>query len=94
MDKEQKKMAQFLAKSVLSKLAKKKKINLTADEREAVKLVTEIIYKDFHSEELINEKVKKILKEHNKELQTSNVDYNKMFNMIKRKLMEEQEMDV
>ena len=94
MDKEQKGMAQFLAKSVLSKLAKRKKINLTVDEQEAVKLVTEIIYKDFHAEELLNEKVREILKEHNKELQSSNVDYKKMFNMIKRRLIEEQEIDL
>ena len=93
MDKEQKKMAKFLAGSVIDNLVKWKKINLTVDSQEAVKLATDIIYKLFHDEDVLNAKVREILKDHNKELQSSNADYNKMFNMIKRKLIEEQELD-
>ncbi|MBI5376779.1 MAG: DUF507 family protein [Candidatus Schekmanbacteria bacterium] len=94
MDKTQKNMAEFLARVVVTELVKKKKINLATDDQAVIKIVADIIYEDFHVEEELNEKVRQLLKEHNKELQSSNADYNKLFNMIKKKLIEEEELDI
>ncbi len=52
--------------------------------------VQTIITKELEKEDLLDEKVKDILKEKLNEIRNSNIDYYEMFRMIKSKLAEQE----
>ena len=92
--KTQKQLADFLAKTIVTELVKRRKIIVKTEESKLIGSISEILLKDLQFEEEINAQVREILKEHSQQLTNANVDYNKMFNMIKKKIMEEKGLDV
>ena len=92
--KTQKQMADFLAKTIVTELVKRRKVIVKTEESKLIESIAEILLKDLQIEEEINSQVREILKEHSQKLTNENVDYNKMFNMIKRKIMEEKGLEV
>ena len=91
--KTQKQMADFLAKTIVTELVKRRKVIVKTEESKLIESIAEILLKDLQIEEEINSQVREILKEHSQKLTNANVDYNKMFNMIKRKIMEEKGLE-
>ena len=91
--KTQKQMVDFLAKTIVTELVKRRKVILKTEESKLIENIADILLKDLHLEEEINSQVREILKEHSQKLNNANVDYNKMFNMIKRKIMEEKGLE-
>ncbi|OGL43788.1 MAG: hypothetical protein A2W05_07970 [Candidatus Schekmanbacteria bacterium RBG_16_38_10] len=91
--KTQKQMADFLAKTIVTELVKRRKVIVKTEESKLIESIAEILLKDLQIEEEINSQVREILKEHSQKLTNENVDYNKMFNMIKRKIMEEKGLE-
>lgn len=92
--KTQKQMAEFLAKTIVTELVKRRKVILKTEESKLIESIAEILLKDLQLEEEINAQVREILKEHSQKLTNANVDYNKMFNMVKKKILEEKGLDV
>ena len=87
--KSQKQLADWLAKTIVSELLKRKKIVLKTEEPKLMEAISEIILRDLQLEEEINSKAREILKEHSQKITSEKVDYNKMFNLVKKKLMAE-----
>ena len=52
--------------------------------------VQEIITKELEKEDMLDERVKEILKEKLNEIRNSNIDYYEMFKMVKAKLAEKE----
>jgi len=92
--KSQKQLAEGLAKIIVSELLKRKKIVLKIEEAKLIEIIAEILLKDLQAEEEINAQVRKLLKEHSQKLTNANIDYNRMFNLVKKKLMEEKGIEV
>jgi len=89
----QKQLAEFLAKTITTELVKKRKITLKTEESKLVEVIENLLFKDLQDEEEINAQVREILKEHSQQLTNANVDYNRMFNMVKKKLLEEKGLE-
>ncbi len=65
---------------------------LTDDKEKTVSDVEMVITKELEKEDLLDEKVKDILKEKLPEIRNTNIDYYEMFKMVKSKLAEQEEI--
>lgn len=84
-----KQQIEHLAFSVIKGLLKEESI--IVDDREKLFLeIQELVSKELEKEDLLDEKVKEILKEKLNEIRNSNIDYYEMFKMVKSKLAEKE----
>jgi len=84
-----KQQIEHLAFHIVKKLLKENL--LMVENREKIVLdVQNIISGELEKEDLLDEKVKEILKEKLNEIRNSNIDYYEMFRMIKNKLAEQE----
>lgn len=74
---------------VVGNLKEKALIVYKADERAVHKRMVDAFLADLRAEDKLDDEVKEILSSHSKELDESNADYRKMFNMVKGKLARE-----
>lgn len=65
---------------------------LTDDKEKMVIEVEAVISKELEKEDLLDEKVKDILKDKLNEIRNTNIDYYEMFKMVKSKLAEQEEI--
>ena len=79
------KLAQLISKNLI----KKELISLKVEEKAFVDKIREIIFNELKIEDDLNREVREILKAYEKEIEAGNIDYNKMFNLIKAKLVKE-----
>ena len=68
----------------------KEELILTEDRDRFVVEVQELIARELEKEDMLDEKVKDILKEKLNEIRNSNIDYYEMFKMVKSKLAEKE----
>lgn len=54
--------------------------------------VEEIILDEFMVEDRLNDEIREILKKHNPEIERSKLDYRKLFDLTKRKLVKERNL--
>lgn len=84
-----KEMIEFLAGRIIDVLGEKELID-TGDEQESVSAtVSGIITRDLQVEDELNDEVKVILEEMGDEIDSANINYRKMFQMVKQKLARE-----
>jgi len=84
-----KEMIDYLATQVVRELEEKDIID-TGGERSGVILdVAGVITRDLQVEDVLNDEVKKILEEKYAEIDSANINYHKMFQMVKMKLARE-----
>jgi hypothetical protein len=79
----------FLAKAVTDGLLKEKCLEGAAKAEELVRKIDAIIYEELMVEDRLNAEVDRILKTHEGEIEKGNVDYRKMFQMVKNQLVKE-----
>ncbi len=79
------KLAQLISKNLI----KKELISLKVEEKAFVDKIREIIFNELKIEDDLNREVREILKAYEKEIEAGNIDYYKMFNLIKAKLVKE-----
>ncbi|MBI4379458.1 MAG: DUF507 family protein [Nitrospinae bacterium] len=84
-----KEMIEYIATSITSDLLEKGFIEIDCTREKIVDLISGMITDDLMSEDKLNEEVKELLKTHEVELDKGNVDYRRMFQMIKQKLARE-----
>lgn len=68
----------------------KEELVLTDDREKFLLEIQSLITKELEKEDLLDEKVKEILKEKLNEIRNSNIDYYEMFKMVKAKLAEKE----
>ena len=78
-----------IAGLVLDALKKKGLITLKTGEQQALDKIMDVILADLRAEDSLDREVEEILKTHTGEIDSQRIDYRKMFNMIKNKLVKE-----
>jgi hypothetical protein len=86
-----KQQIEHLAFQIVKKLLKENLLMVENREKTAVD-VQNIISGELEKEDLLDEKVKEILKDKLNEIRNSNIDYYEMFRMIKSKLAEQEDI--
>lgn len=84
-----KEMIDYLAKKTVDGLVEKKVLEIEDDERGVIEAIGGIITDDLRVEDDLNTEVKDMLEAMGEELDRSNVDYRKMFQMVKQKIARE-----
>lgn len=84
-----KQQIEHLAFHIVKKLLKENLLLVENRDKTAVD-VQNIISTELEKEDMLDEKVKEILKEKLNEIRNSNIDYYEMFRMIKSKLAEQE----
>ncbi len=74
---------------VVKEAVRRKVIRLIVPEEEAFAMVEKAITEDLIVEDRLNEEVKDILKQYEREIEQGRADYKTMFDMVKKKLVRE-----
>jgi uncharacterized protein len=82
-------IVQYLAQAVARDLSDKGYIQILADREKVENLLREVITDDLQVEDRLNDEVKVLLAAFSNEFNRGEADYQKMFTMVKRKLVQE-----
>ncbi|MFQ5328445.1 MAG: DUF507 family protein [Thermodesulfobacteriota bacterium] len=77
---------------IVASLKEKKLIELKSSESAITERIVELFTRNLHDEEALNRDVDNIMKSHAGEVESGQMDYRKMFNMIKSRLAKEREI--
>jgi hypothetical protein len=84
-----KEMVNYLGKTLADRLTKERFIDIKGPREEIEARIKHVIMEDLLVEDRLNQEVKEILREHAIEIDKRAVDYSRMFNLIKSKLVRE-----
>jgi hypothetical protein len=84
-----KKMIDHVAKTVTDRLLDQKLLTVDRARETVMAEVSRLITADLMVEDHLNEEVKDLLRAHTVEIERGNIDYARMFTMVKRKLVQE-----
>ena len=78
-----------LSKEIIDNLRKRHLIELKESEESVVKLLEELITEELMVEERLNDEVRELLKQYDAEIEKGRLDYRRLFDMTKHKLVKE-----
>lgn len=81
------KMIDHVAKTITDVLTRREMLELEVDSRAVTEVVTRVIVDDLMVEDRLNDEVRDILEDHVNEMDRGNIDYSRMFSMVKRQLV-------
>lgn len=87
--KAKKEVVRYLSKRIVDRLTEKQAIEYECDVESVIDIVEGAILGDLGVEDALNEEVKAILAEQEDSLGENNINYRKMFQMVKNKLSRE-----
>ena len=87
-----KEMIDRISTKIVERLIKREIIEYTGSEEALRTRISHIIEEDLLVEDRLNEEVKNILRDHQDEMDKDNVDYSRMFTMVKTKLARERNL--
>jgi hypothetical protein len=83
------KMIDYVTKTVTDNLLEKELVTLEIPAETMAAEIRRLITEDLLVEDRLNEEVKEILRAHTDEIDRGNIDYARMFTMVKKKLVRE-----
>jgi uncharacterized protein len=84
-----KERVKHLAESVATRLQQEGHIELTGDRKALVEALHHAVTDELSVEDRLNAEVRRLLKAYEQQIEQGQVDYQKMFTMIKQKLVRE-----
>ena len=87
-----KEMIARVSGKVVDRLVRRELVTEDADLEELRQRVARIIEADLSVEDRLNEEVKELLRDYQDEMDKSNVDYSRLFTMVKTKLARERNL--
>jgi hypothetical protein len=84
-----KKLIDYVAQTVTTSLLDKELLTLDGSEEALTAEIRRLITEDLLVEDRLNEEVKNILRAHTSEIDRGNIDYARMFAMVKKQLVKE-----
>ncbi len=87
-----KEQVQVISSLIFENLKKKELVIFKTEEAVVMKRIPEIFLSDLKAEDEFDREVEKLLKTHSRELEEGDVNYRKMFNMVKSKLAKERDI--
>ena len=82
-------MVNYLAQAIVRDLIDKGFTHTLAERTRAEELVRDVITEELQIEDRLNDEVKELLRAYSNEFSRGEADYNKMFVMVKRKLVQD-----
>ncbi|MDH3604083.1 MAG: DUF507 family protein [Candidatus Tectomicrobia bacterium] len=83
------KMIEYIAKTVTDHLLEEEMLGLEGSADDLTDQIRRMITEDLSVEDRLNEEVKELLNAHQSEIDRGDVDYSRMFAMVKRQLVRE-----
>ena len=83
------KMIEYVAQTVTTALLERELITLDLPVETLTAEIRRLITDDLMVEDRLNDEVKKILQAHTSEIDRGNIDYSRMFAMVKKQLVKE-----
>jgi hypothetical protein len=78
-----------LAHEIMEDLLRKESLELNASREEVTQLIEELILEELMVEDRINDEVREMLKRYDAEIEKGRLDYRRLFEMTKQKLVKE-----
>ncbi|MBI1821512.1 MAG: DUF507 family protein [Nitrospirae bacterium] len=79
----------MMAKNMVEHLLHQKMIKPLVEKEKLIALIENTITGDFMVEEQLNQEVRELMKNYSEQIEKGEVDYNRLFQMIKQKLAKE-----
>ena len=87
-----KEQVQVLSSLIFENLKKKQLVVFKTEEEVVMKRILEIFLRDLKAEDQLDREVEKLMETYSKEFEGGDVNYRKMFNMVKAKLAKERDI--
>ena len=87
-----KEMIERISVKIVDRLLRREIIEINTDEEALRTRIVNLIEVDLLVEDRLNDEVKDILRDHQDEMDKDNVDYSRMFTMVKTKLARERNL--
>ncbi len=87
-----KEMIERIANKIVERLIRREMISEDSNEEVLRTRITHVIEADLMVEDRLNDEVKEILRDFEEEMDRGNVDYSRMFTMVKTKLARERNL--
>lgn len=84
-----KKMIEYVAQTVTASLLDKELLHIDGSAEALAAEIRRLITEDLLVEDRLNEEVKEILRAHTSEIDRGNIDYARLFAMVKKQLVKE-----
>jgi hypothetical protein len=81
-----------MARRIVNDLLEKQYIKSKIDKEELIEITREILLDELMVEDRLNEEVRQILSQYEKEIEAKRLDYKKLFDMTKQKLIRERNL--
>ena len=81
-----------LAKEVMEELLRKESVELNAPQEQVTSIIEELILEELMVEDRLNDEVREILKKFDSEIEQGRLDYRRLFDMTKHKLVKERDI--
>jgi len=78
-----------LASEIIDDLCKRKLVELKAPREKVIELAYGLIYDELTIEERLNKEVRELLKKYDLEIERGHLDYRRLFELTKQKLIKE-----
>ena len=78
-----------LAKQIIEDLLSKEALELNASREQVTHVIGDLILEELMVEDTINDEVRDMLKQYDSEIEKGNLDYRRLFEMTKQKLVKE-----
>jgi len=82
-------LAPVLSKEIIEELLKRELISLVVPREQAAALLSELILEELMVEDRLNAEVREMLKKYDSEIEKGRLDYRRLFEMTKQKLVKE-----
>jgi hypothetical protein len=81
-----------LTQEIIEELLKREQIDLLMSKEQVVALLEELILEELMVEDRLNAEVREMLKQYDAEIEKGRLDYRRLFEMTKKKLVRERNM--
>jgi hypothetical protein len=81
-----------LAKEVMEELLRKESVELNAPQEQVTSIIEGLILEELMVEDRLNDEVREILKKFDSEIEQGRLDYRRLFDMTKHKLVKERDI--
>jgi hypothetical protein len=81
-----------LTQEIIEELLKREQIDLLMSKEQVVALLEELILEELMVEDRLNAEVREMLKQYDSEIEKGRLDYRRLFEMTKKKLVRERNM--
>jgi hypothetical protein len=78
-----------LSREIIENLLSKEQVELKAPREQVVNLLEELVIEELTVEDTLNEEVREMLKKYEGEIEKGQLDYRRLFEMTKQKLVKE-----